>query len=293
MASKGGVTTFTVDLSGSGKARGMYSDMLDSKARNSPGSQAQKDKSRDKASRESVFSRVGGREPPEKSVGFKRSRGPPSSGIDGKWQHDMFESDEPVSQGTDAAKRPRISYTTGPSADLRSRLTSGTGAAMTVGTTTTTTSGGGGKLRMESEPTVVVTRTVRGLDDPARARGSPQGSGQATVAVGRAAAVARSALAPARDDGDVRADKGYSGNGALRGVAGERAPAPKSGAQKAPKADKEVEQLLVSLGLEKYLSLFVDEEIDMDALEQLEDEDLKELGVPMGPRRKLLSAIRR
>ncbi|KAK9060271.1 hypothetical protein SSX86_020975 [Deinandra increscens subsp. villosa] len=51
-----------------------------------------------------------------------------------------------------------------------------------------------------------------------------------------------------------------------------------------------VEGFLRSLGLEKYLILLKVEEVDMAALSQMGDQDLKELGIPMGPRKKILLA---
>ncbi|XP_076890449.1 uncharacterized protein LOC143541524 [Bidens hawaiensis] len=52
-----------------------------------------------------------------------------------------------------------------------------------------------------------------------------------------------------------------------------------------------VEGFLRSLGLEKYLISFKVEEVDMSALSQMGDRDLKELGIPMGPRKKILLAL--
>ncbi|XP_038889157.1 ankyrin repeat and SAM domain-containing protein 6-like [Benincasa hispida] len=49
--------------------------------------------------------------------------------------------------------------------------------------------------------------------------------------------------------------------------------------------------LLNSLGLGKYAIHFQAEEIDMTALRQMGDKDLKELGIPMGPRKKILLAL--
>uniref|UniRef100_A0A0D9W5Y0 SAM domain-containing protein n=1 Tax=Leersia perrieri TaxID=77586 RepID=A0A0D9W5Y0_9ORYZ len=49
--------------------------------------------------------------------------------------------------------------------------------------------------------------------------------------------------------------------------------------------------LLNSLGLEKYVILFQAEEVDMTALSQMGDSDLKEIGIPMGPRKKILLAV--
>ncbi|CAI9092822.1 OLC1v1028165C6 [Oldenlandia corymbosa var. corymbosa] len=52
-----------------------------------------------------------------------------------------------------------------------------------------------------------------------------------------------------------------------------------------------VDSFLQSLGLDKYSILFKAEEVDMHALKQMGDADLKELGVPMGPRKKILLTL--
>lgn len=57
------------------------------------------------------------------------------------------------------------------------------------------------------------------------------------------------------------------------------------------KADASVDGFLQSLGLEKYLITFQAEEVDMTALEHMTDEDLKAIGIPMGPRKKILLAL--
>lgn len=49
--------------------------------------------------------------------------------------------------------------------------------------------------------------------------------------------------------------------------------------------------LLHKLGLGKYAILFQAEEVDMTALRQMGDKDLKDLGLPMGPRKKILLAL--
>jgi class 3 adenylate cyclase/tetratricopeptide (TPR) repeat protein len=48
---------------------------------------------------------------------------------------------------------------------------------------------------------------------------------------------------------------------------------------------------LQSLGLEKYEAIFSENEIDLDVLSALTEGDLEKLGVPMGPRKRLLRAI--
>ncbi|WCJ38024.1 Sterile alpha motif (SAM) domain-containing protein [Euphorbia peplus] len=57
------------------------------------------------------------------------------------------------------------------------------------------------------------------------------------------------------------------------------------------KADSSVEGFLHSIGLEKYLITFQAEEVDMTALNHMNDDDLKAIGIPMGPRKKILLAL--
>ncbi|XP_044493932.1 ankyrin repeat and SAM domain-containing protein 6-like [Mangifera indica] len=57
------------------------------------------------------------------------------------------------------------------------------------------------------------------------------------------------------------------------------------------KADTSVDGFLRSLGLEKYSITFQAEEVDMAALVHMTDEDLKAMGIPMGPRKKILLAL--
>lgn len=58
-----------------------------------------------------------------------------------------------------------------------------------------------------------------------------------------------------------------------------------------PEEPLTVSSLLHSLGLGKYAIHFQAEEIDMAALKQMGERDLKELGIPMGPRKKILLAL--
>src|ERR1700758_1140825 len=48
---------------------------------------------------------------------------------------------------------------------------------------------------------------------------------------------------------------------------------------------------LEKLGLEQYAQLFADNKIDVSVLRHLTDQDLKDLGIPLGHRRKMLAAI--
>ncbi|KAK4779963.1 hypothetical protein SAY87_016069 [Trapa incisa] len=52
-----------------------------------------------------------------------------------------------------------------------------------------------------------------------------------------------------------------------------------------------VDGLLNALELGKYAIIFKAEEVDMAALKQMGEHDLKELGIPMGPRKKILQAV--
>ncbi|XP_050372907.1 uncharacterized protein LOC126790629 [Argentina anserina] len=73
-----------------------------------------------------------------------------------------------------------------------------------------------------------------------------------------------------------------------------QAPPLSSTVQKPPYIGDEhqtVDGLLQHLGLGKYAIIFKAEEIDMTALKQMGENDLKELGIPMGPRKKLLLAL--
>ncbi len=54
---------------------------------------------------------------------------------------------------------------------------------------------------------------------------------------------------------------------------------------------QDIQSWLAELGLEKYASAFVEAEIDFEILPSLDKEDLKDLGLPIGPRRKIMDAI--
>src|SRR5450755_4843938 len=48
---------------------------------------------------------------------------------------------------------------------------------------------------------------------------------------------------------------------------------------------------LGNLGLTEYTKCFMDNKIDVSVLRYLTDQDLKEIGIPLGHRRKILAAI--
>ncbi|XP_028771134.1 uncharacterized protein LOC114728393 isoform X3 [Neltuma alba] len=74
-----------------------------------------------------------------------------------------------------------------------------------------------------------------------------------------------------------------------------RQPAPRSGIgeknSRVGEVPLTVSGLLRSLGLEKYEIAFRAEEVDMTVLKQMGDKDLKDLGIPMGPRKKILLSL--
>jgi hypothetical protein len=53
----------------------------------------------------------------------------------------------------------------------------------------------------------------------------------------------------------------------------------------------DIKQWLEGIGLSKYAQAFADNEIDLEVLPDLTEDDLEKLGLPMGPRKKLLRAI--
>ena len=54
---------------------------------------------------------------------------------------------------------------------------------------------------------------------------------------------------------------------------------------------RQIAEWLEAIGLAKYQTVFADHEIDWSLLPKLTDADLKELGLPFGPRKKLLEAV--
>ena len=53
----------------------------------------------------------------------------------------------------------------------------------------------------------------------------------------------------------------------------------------------DIRQWLEELGLAEYSDAFEGEKIDLEALPHITGDDLKDMGLPIGPRRKLLAAI--
>ncbi|XP_071687658.1 uncharacterized protein [Rutidosis leptorrhynchoides] len=66
---------------------------------------------------------------------------------------------------------------------------------------------------------------------------------------------------------------------------------PATETRKVASTGETVDSFLQDLGLEKYSITFQAEEVDMTALLHMTDEDLKAIGIPMGPRKKILLAL--
>ncbi len=54
---------------------------------------------------------------------------------------------------------------------------------------------------------------------------------------------------------------------------------------------RDIEQWLEGLGLAKYAGLFAENEIDLDILVDLTEADFKDVGIPLGDRKRLLRAM--
>ena len=52
----------------------------------------------------------------------------------------------------------------------------------------------------------------------------------------------------------------------------------------------EIREWLGGLGLAKYADVFAAAELDLDVLRELTEADLEKLGIPLGPRKKVLKA---
>ena len=55
----------------------------------------------------------------------------------------------------------------------------------------------------------------------------------------------------------------------------------------------EIRLWLEGLGLGQYAEAFEAEQIDFEALSEVTEADLKEMGLPIGPRRKVIKAVRK
>ncbi|XP_063234533.1 pre-mRNA splicing regulator USH1G [Bacillus rossius redtenbacheri] len=95
------------------------------------------------------------------------------------------------------------------------------------------------------------------------------GSGNEDCSIGSAGSLAHRNGALPWDSEDVESDEG-------------------SDAEWSP-----LQLFLVSAGLGEYVTRFVNEEIDLEALVLLTDKDFEKMGIPIGPKRKLMAAIER
>ena len=56
---------------------------------------------------------------------------------------------------------------------------------------------------------------------------------------------------------------------------------------------QQIADWLQKVGLGQYAQIFIENEIDISVLPHLTDQDLKDIGIPLGPRRKILAGISR
>lgn len=86
---------------------------------------------------------------------------------------------------------------------------------------------------------------------------------------------------------------GGGGGGMVGATSGSSAmvPSPKGLERFEVKKEIAFEDLLKQLGLEKFTSKFLEEEVDEESLVLLTEDDLKDMGFPTGPRKKILRAI--
>ena len=69
--------------------------------------------------------------------------------------------------------------------------------------------------------------------------------------------------------------------------------APPPSAPRGPRATS-MEELLANAGMEQYTELFAENEITLDLLDEISDQDLRDLGITkLGPRKKIMREIRR
>lgn len=185
------------------------------------------------------------------TTGFKRQR--PE---DSKWKHDLYtDLDAPQSS------RPRLGVR-----DLRLKLQRKNSEPFQRG----------------SNPGVIrdLRERLSGVMHPPPSNGETTSkAGKVAPAVGR---VSNKVIASAEDAApETRKVSNATPNPAL-------AAAKK---QSLEKMEESIDRFLQSLALDKYLITFQAEEVDMAALVHMTDEDLRALGIPMGPRKKIRLAL--
>ncbi|KAL2636161.1 hypothetical protein R1flu_007640 [Riccia fluitans] len=190
----------------------------------------------------------------------------------GKWKHDLFEEKEVVEivqpNGEDLSK------------DLRSKLRRGN-------------TGRGQKQQLQLE--AATTGAVKDLREKLSGLvpgpvPTPQLSREPTAASQRRLASVVRGSSGVASLANLRSGASRS-TGSLQTATVVQKPSVLLRSQPAEAGQSTVAGLLQALGLSKYLPTFQEEEVDMTALQQMRDDDLKELGIPMGPRKKILLAV--
>ncbi|GJP43054.1 hypothetical protein CLOM_g2557 [Closterium sp. NIES-68] len=214
---------------------------------------------------------------------------------DDRWHHDLFDQ----SGGDDDDGVP-------PANDLRALLKAKGGKQGGKGGTLGGRGGGGVVVRGRG---AVTNRSFR--SDERVASGDPGGVIRIAAAAAAAAASAgggggggggrvvkqqeqqqRRLTVVVANDGSVGGGGGrrrstvLGGVGAERGVTAMEADVTMEGGEE----EQTVASFLAGLGLSKYADLFQTEEIDLHTLHRMSENDLKELGIPMGPRKKIVQA---
>mmetsp|Transcript_10981 Transcript_10981/g.12981 ORF Transcript_10981/g.12981 Transcript_10981/m.12981 type:complete len:258 (-) Transcript_10981:110-883(-) len=227
-----------------------------------------------------------------------------SAGIEGQWLHDKFQETQ-VQGGRNGGSRGGTGRGgTGvlggggsskrlAGSDLRHRLNNGgvqkqavrkvDRSRLRVAVAATATARPQGDLRTRlSKGTADSGRLVRASASNITIRVDTAGGGGLTSRSARLGKASAGILASKVVS--TKPAAGGAAGGAVRSVAG--------GATKGNVNYQPMIQFLNEIGLSKYAGLLVKEEVDLAALGHISDNDLKLLGVPMGPRRKLLAAIK-
>eukprot|EP00250_Pteridium_aquilinum_P034506 c7678_g1_i1 orf=331-1002(+) len=174
--------------------------------------------------------------------------------MDGRWQHDMYDDDD----NRFASRSEQIS-----TQDLRSKLKRNVTRGVPSGNDTSS----------------VMKDLREKLSGPVP---SPQARTQTVpVPQQRTSATAKATItAVATVSGSKPPTASVKPSGVPKSTVG------------ATQADAmNIVSFLQLLGLSKYLITFQAEEIDMSVLRVMKDGELKELGIPMGPRKKILLAL--
>eukprot|EP00270_Netrium_digitus_P007671 TRINITY_DN224_c0_g2_i1.p1 TRINITY_DN224_c0_g2~~TRINITY_DN224_c0_g2_i1.p1 ORF type:complete len:357 (+),score=89.38 TRINITY_DN224_c0_g2_i1:144-1214(+) len=246
-----------------------------------------------------------------------------------RWQHDLFGEDEnetadlrsklkrrqigtfpAVAAAAGAGGRvPGVKWEGGAALDLRDRLSGAVLSSAFLQNESTTShgssrpgqSGSGAPLRVVAAGVGARAGAGAGAGRWRMAKPAPAASSRLVQADQQAVSVSRTvSMAPPIPQTASRHRAAVAQQHFPAPAAVAMAPAPPLSATApplgvtAPASASRVSPLLSflrSLGLEKYHSVLVKEEIDIAALRHMKEEDLRELGIPMGPRKKILLAI--